>query len=711
MRSIALIFFILFLFCGPFTISAQSKSELANSVKEQKVKLLQSLTSVSSDASIVHSLTGYFDSEINTIYRSIHNDFGLNTRDRDKAVRSLIYFIDELNKSLLQHKLDIYDIRGAVNSYKNVLTALLLHKPIGPLLEPLEPNQSQLMAAAFSQYKEYALLDDVAIYKRVASSPEFILQFLENKPGFRFADSLLVDAAAYDPLRIVYYLNQETPGVQDKIRKTNNIYLKQITLLSGDKYASELLPFVVQIAQNKIKPDDILQTRTDATKYFQLLVNTMQESISGENASSTFLKPLRNGIKQKALAFYVNEINELHTSPEAIRFASVKGLRTQDLYYIITSCGDELYTSSYLGLYKRLMEQFKDQTADSLFDMMGYDNFRTFIRLAANYNVLDDFLHHLSPDRMKNIMQRFIGSIEKDESTALEKAMDIADSFTSVGNDAELSGLVESELQSNLDRCTTAHNYLGIRLYNILTDILSLVKQKDGINKVWATLGDYDLLTRSALQNEKGEIVELVLFYGDEDGIASYNNFLRSFTDKSKWEISKKPNWVSIRSTGEKPLLIYANLPLDVKDEKDLMAQDSLVAYLKKQSLEPTIIVHRGHSYHLDKTLKRLKPSVRLAILGSCGGYNKALSIANINPDVQVIGSKKTGSKSVNDPILDEINETLINGKDLQWPDLWKQLTDRFSKNEAVLSLFNEYFPPSHNLSLFVLKLFNSTIL
>jgi hypothetical protein len=315
----------------------------------------------------------------------------------------------------------------------------------------------------------------------------------------------------------------------------------------------------------------------------------------------------------------------------------------------------------------------------------------------------------LSPDRMKNIMQRFIGSIEKDESTALEKAMDIADSFTSVGNDAELSGLVESELQSNLDRCTTAHNYLGIRLYNILTDILSLVKQKDGINKVWATLGDYDLLTRSALQNEKGEIVELVLFYGDEDGIASYNNFLRSFTDKSKWEISKKPNWVSIRSTGEKPLLIYANLPLDVKDEKDLMAQDSLVAYLKKQSLEPTIIVHRGHSYHLDKTLKRLKPSVRLAILGSCGGYNKALSIANINPDVQVIGSKKTGSKSVNDPILDEINETLINGKDLQWPDLWKQLADRFSKNEAVLSLFNEYFPPSHNLSLFVLKLFNST--
>jgi hypothetical protein len=102
-----------------------------------------------------------------------------------------------------------------------------------------------------------------------------------------------------------------------------------------------------------------------------------------------------------------------------------------------------------------------------------------------------------------------------------------------------------------------------------------------------------------------------------------------------------------------------------------------------------------------------LQPSVKLAILGSCGSYNKAISIASINPDVQVIGSKKTGSKSINDPIIDEINETLLNRKDLLWPEIWKKLAARFGKDEVALSLFNEYFPPSDNLSLFVLKLFN----
>ena len=139
----------------------------------------------------------------------------------------------------------------------------------------------------------------------------------------------------------------------------------------------------------------------------------------------------------------------------------------------------------------------------------------------------------------------------------------------------------------------------------------------------------------------------------------------------------------------------------------DLKAQDSLNAFLEQQAIEPTVLIHRGHSYHLDKTLKRLTPSVKLAILGSCGAYNSAISIASVNPDVQIIGSKKMGSKSINDPIIDAINESLQAGKDLTWVEIWNKLQSRFSKDEFALNLFNEYIPPGKNVSLFVLKLFN----
>jgi hypothetical protein len=106
--------------------------------------------------------------------------------------------------------------------------------------------------------------------------------------------------------------------------------------------------------------------------------------------------------------------------------------------------------------------------------------------------------------------------------------------------------------------------------------------------------------------------------------------------------------------------------------------------------------------------LKRLRPSVKLAILGSCGSYNSAISIASINPDIQIIGSKKMGTKSINDPMIDAINETLLNKNDLYWPGIWDELAARFSKDELTLNVFNEYIPPGKNVGLFVLKLFNS---
>jgi hypothetical protein len=197
------------------------------------------------------------------------------------------------------------------------------------------------------------------------------------------------------------------------------------------------------------------------------------------------------------------------------------------------------------------------------------------------------------------------------------------------------------------------------------------------------------------------------LFYGDEDGIASFNNFQKLFTDKKKWKVSKNEAWVTIRSGSDEPVVIYANLPLNNEEGLDLKAQDSLSNFLEQQRTEPTILIHRGHSYHLDNTLKRLTPSIKLAILGSCGGYNSAISIASVNPDVQIIGSKKTGAKSINDVIINVINETLENKKDISWSEIWEKLSARFSKDEFALNLFNEYIPPGKNVSLFVLKLFN----
>ncbi|HEV8272656.1 MAG TPA: hypothetical protein VGQ04_15200, partial [Chitinophagaceae bacterium] len=645
--------------------------------------------------------------EVDSIYSSIISDGLLTGSEKEKAILSLGYFMNELGKNITQQRSEMYDVLAAVQSYKNILKALLYQRSFAKELIDMPPRRIQVLATTFSQYKEHGLLNDIAVYKRMASSPEFILSFLENNPTFQYADSLLLIAAVNGPSKMALYLNQGSPVLVDKIRNTKNIYLQQIISLTADRNASELLPFVAEIAENRITKEEVLEARKDVPKYFQLLVNTLKGSKGINGPSFIFQKLLRKGLKEKSLSFYVNQVNELHSAADAIRFASVKGLRPEDIYYIITSCGDELYTSSFLGLYKRLMENFSPQSADSLFSIVQYDNFRIFMRMTANYNVLTDFLNKIPKEKAAALIDRFISGIETETNSGLEKAMDIAESFTGLDSAFVISDMIQKELQSNLSRCKSSQLYFGVRIYSILLQVFDLVKQKNSLNKLWTTLGNYEMLERKSLLNKNGEIIQVVLFYGDDDGTASFNNFQKLFTDTTKWKTTKNANWATIRSVSDQPIVIYANLPLDTKGELDIKAQDSLFIFLKQESIEPVVLVHRGHSYHLDNTLKRLTPSIRLAILGSCGGSNSAISIATINPDAQLIVSKKTGAKSINDPIINVINETLLNKEDISWPIIWEKLSVRFSNDEFTRNLFNEYIPPGKNVSLFVLKLFN----
>jgi hypothetical protein len=645
--------------------------------------------------------------EVDSIYSSIISDGLLTGSEKEKAILSLGYFMNELGKNITQQRSEMYDVLAAVQSYKNILKALLYQRSFAKELIDMPPRRIQVLATTFSQYKEHGLLNDIAVYKRMASSPEFILSFLENNRTFQYADSLLLIAAVNGPSKMALYLNQGSPVLVDKIRNTKNIYLQQIISLTADRNASELLPFVAEIAENRITKEEVLEARKDVPKYFQLLVNTLKGSKGINGPSFIFQKLLRKGLKEKSLSFYVNQVNELHSAADAIRFASVKGLRPEDIYYIITSCGDELYTSSFLGLYKRLMENFRPQSADSLFSIVQYDNFRIFMRMTANYNVLTDFLNKIPKEKAAALIDRFISGIETETNSGLEKAMDIAESFTGLDSAFVISDMIQKELQSNLSRCKSSQLYFGVRIYSILLQVFDLVKQKNSLNKLWTTLGNYEMLERKSLLNKNGEIIQVVLFYGDDDGTASFNNFQKLFTDTTKWKTTKNANWATIRSVSDQPIVIYANLPLDTKGELDIKAQDSLFIFLKQESIEPVVLVHRGHSYHLDNTLKRLTPSIRLAILGSCGGSNSAISIATINPDAQLIVSKKTGAKSINDPIINVINETLLNKEDISWPIIWEKLSVRFSNDEFTRNLFNEYIPPGKNVSLFVLKLFN----
>jgi hypothetical protein len=195
-------------------------------------------------------------------------------------------------------------------------------------------------------------------------------------------------------------------------------------------------------------------------------------------------------------------------------------------------------------------------------------------------------------------------------------------------------------------------------------------------------------------------VIQQFFFYGDEDGKMSYTNFMANFKNP-KWKVTSNKYWVNITSTGGKPISIYANQPLTEPEDEE--AQNALNKYMNDLDLQPSLIGHRGHSYHLPTTLQRLSDLTKIVVLGSCGGYHNLATILSNSPDAQIISTKQTGAMAVNDPILRAIESDLNEGIDVNWVNMWKKLSAEF-KGKPSESLFKDYVPPHKNLGAIFIK-------
>ena len=692
-----------------FIVVAQPEIKTAQQMVDAEQKAFKFyLDKAAFDENIRKQLLQFAGKETDVIQNNLVHLATTPVQKRAKGIRSLSFFMKEMERQFGDKKFNIYKSPDIVKKYKQTLTALMNNEPIEKNFKDIGWRSSQLLANAFWQFDEKKQMADISAYKRVIKTPDYIFSFLESKPAFYYTDSLIVFITTHYPDQLLSYLQKNNNAVTNSIRKQKNIYVQQLLSFSSNSLASELAPFTEQIADNQLTINEILDKRKKVTDYYQLLVNVIMDNEhrkeTGEDPQ--FQKALRNVLYQHSLDFYVRKINELHSSPDGVRFQSVQNLRPQDIYYIIISADEEMYTSTYLGLYKRLLAHFKDQSADSILTLVHNDKFRKFMRVAATYNTLTDFLHRMPAGQSKNLIHLFISDIDDDnEDEAVADATDIADAFITLSKDPEFNNYVKEELMAGLKKSSRYNLYQGTRLYSILLQVYDLVDNDNPANSDMSA--NYKALPLSSLQDKNGTISELVLFYGDEDGKSSYNSFMNLFKDKTQWNVAANDSWVSISSLQGQPINIYANLPLKSEDEKDLAAQQSLVDYLKSKSIQPSILIHRGHSYYLPNTLNYLQPSMKLAILGSCGGYKNMKKIMDINPDLHIIASKQMGSMAVNEPLLRQLNNDLAAGKNIDWINFWSEMNEAF-KNDAMASkLFEEYVPPYKNVSSFVIKLYN----
>jgi hypothetical protein len=502
--------------------------------------------------------------------------------------------------------------------------------------------------------------------------------------------------------------------------KSNDI-LNYITSTSEDKQSilsctNPMIVSIKQLAEQSNKPlrtitmlgqfqrgelsatqCDVIAANDDA--YFKKLIALHQ---SGENISKNVIE---RDLKLLSLN-YIRQLNELHNASEGVRFKCLENLGPEEMYYICVLGNAEIYTSSYLGTYKRMMTKLKSKNGFDLIEKVQKDKFRTFIRMCANYNTLNEFLSTMSATQKTELMNAFVSGLGSKKAVDLEGAVDVADSFGSI-TDKELLKYLQQIVNTSYNKYLAEDNPKVSNLYKILNSLFSATEKTTNADlQSQLQLPSLSKVDINSLHFDSAKTVfEQMFFYGDDDGKVGYNSFLGTF-NRAKWKIdNSNPEWIVISSINSKtPFVLYANKPLD--EPNDEFAQNHLNDYLIEKDIHPTIMVHRGHSYHLKSTIEALNYENKIVILGSCGGYQNLSEILRRCPDAHIISTKQVGVFKVNTPIINEVNNSICDSKDVDWVAIWAKLSKQF-KGTADESFFNDYVPPHKNLGSLFLKAYN----
>jgi len=382
-----------------------------------------------------------------------------------------------------------------------------------------------------------------------------------------------------------------------------------------------------------------------------------------------------------------------------------------ELYFMMIGSQDEIYTSSFTWMFDRMLEQMKPMTGDQLLDTVNRSHFRTFIRMAAGYNKLSPFLATMNESKKTELMKSFVANLELGSDDDLEDAVDVADAFGSI-SDTSLMDFLRKEIKSNYERTYNAnnsHSEKGIIVYGLLSTIFNSADNSQQLSGNLSVIPPITFVPYSSLINDKKQVIVQTFFYGDEDGKTSFESFKSNFP-AAKWKSVSNKSWITYTSNTPNPIIVYANFPLE--EPADEEAQNALQKYLEENNIAPTMVIHRGHSYHLGGSLENLTPEVKIVMLGSCGGYHNLALVLDKSPDANIISSKQVGSKTVNEPIIRSIFDQLLAAKDVNWIDTWQGLDKYFSTKSAVeKDLFSDYVPPNRNLGAIFIKAYRKMMM
>ncbi|MGJ7031265.1 hypothetical protein [Niabella hirudinis] len=726
MKRLALIFGVILI--GQGTIYSQSETgavpeysvPITRQKKHEDIDKMQQLLlgsdgkadnnfSFNNDEQASQVATKAITTKVDWLQYEIETNSGIDNRMKIGYLSGLVAILSHMRTGWLKKDVRPSHFDQIIALYKKLIDVNQKKESLIPFITyfPYDIVYTASLPRIFEENPSYKQIKDILLVKYCKQYPEKTFVALTDYPDAPMADSLIKAAGRQYPQQLYNYA-QANNKLSYKIQRINDDqFVKTIVSMarSDNNNGQIYFPFLDNIVKGKITTAQLDAAKNDRYKYYRLLVNTQidyaRRALNGDTAVG--FADLTERLERKAFDDFVDEINGLHESPNAIRFKCLLPLNAQELYYLAVSTYKDnlIYTSSYVsGVYPEMMSKINNR-GDSLLLSVTFDHYRKFISQAASYNTLKSFFTTFKNDAdARDLMTAFATGLEK--SKGLEDGVDVADSYASLYETLpDLARQMLGNIKRNLEANRRNGNQRGIAIYTILSKLFLSANPANNID-LTKELGipPVYMVPFSNLTNEKGEVITQMFFYGDEDGRMDFDIFVRTFSGDPKWKVDQSNSkFVVAKTTSGAPVYVYANRPLPNEEDQDFVAQNAMEDYLEKNNLSPTVTFHRGHSYHAMTSVGYVSPTNRVVFLGSCGGFNLIDSILRRSSDAHIISSKQTGYRDINLPFIRIFLETLRNKKDIDWIPFWKTF-----RAAAHITGMEDYIPPYKNLGALFIK-------
>lgn len=674
----------------------------------------------SSDDEVNFLMTRTARQVIDDLQCKIEADTTAGDQVKKKYLKGLELQLRFYLQNVKSRKVNSLRLPDIVNGYERMYLLDKQGKSILPVITgyPYETAYCLANADNFTFEKNPGIKEarEQVVLKYCVMYPEKTFVTLTQYPDVPFADSLVKVVAQRYPKQLYDY-SQASNKLGSIIRNiSDDKFISTVVKMARSRDGQQYFCFLDNIMRGKLSFEDVDAAKSDSVLYYRLLVKTRMDYVKRALDKDTAFEytALNDRLERKARENFVNTINALHTeSNPDVRFKCIQPLTPEELYYLAVSADGSIYTSSFVkGTYPLMMKKIGNK-GDSLLKSLSFDRYRKFIKMAAGFNKLGDFLSTFPPRKnpdqendAEKLMRAFVSRLET--GNGLEDGVDVADSYASIAETLKpLAKEMLKNVQQNYRRNEAAGNKRGMVIYNILYKLFlsADTTQKIDLTKELGIPPVYGVPYNDLTYDSTGKIAIQLFIYGDKDGIGLFPSLVGMFNN-ANWKIDQSnKQWVTVTAAKGKPVSLYMNRPLPEEGDQDAKAQEALCTYLEQNKIIPKVTINRGHSYNAPYTIDQMSTASKIVFMGSCGGYRSIHDILEKAEDAHIIGTKQIADAEVNNPFLKLLSEKLRNGSNIDWIPFWVELSKM-----ATDPIFADYVPPHKNLGALFIKAYKKAM-